>query len=158
MPNSTTYQLKKISRGEYQVIRPDGREYFPFPVSKHKAEQSIITEKVHARFLVHVGIRKAALTLLERREIKIDHFSSVDTFIYQYSYQLDHVAMRDMMQRPVLFVHHIDNRMASDRAAREASIPPPPVDSLTEAVHALQIDVARLKQQVEYLNNRLAGV
>lgn len=144
-----TYQLQKLSRGEYQVIRPDGSNYFQFPVSKWKASQAILNEQVHARFLVDVRVIKAVQRFIMNKRITVN----IDTFIYQYSYQLDHREMRKMIQRPALFIAHIDKRMVSDRKAREASVAP--ADTFAEAVSALQIDVARLKQQVEYLNNRV---
>lgn len=150
----STYQLQKLSRGEYQVIRPDGSNYFDYPVSKWDATRAMLTEKLHERFLVHAGIIKAVHKFLTGRGITVN----LDTFIYQYSYQLDHKEMRNMMKRPVHFVSHIAKTMESDKAARLASIAPEPVDTIAEQIAELQIDVARLKQQVEYLNNRMAAL
>lgn len=151
----STYHIQKLSRGEYQVIRPDGSNYFAYPTTKHKAERAILTEKVHARFLLDAGIKKAVQRFIARMDIRIDTFCTVDTLVYQYSYQLDHGQMRAMMKKPKLFTEHIAKVMDSDKVARLASIAPETVDTLPEIVLTLQQDVARLKQQIEYLNNRV---
>ncbi|WPU91823.1 hypothetical protein SNE25_21125 [Mucilaginibacter sabulilitoris] len=130
------YKIIKVSRGEYQVLRPDGTDYFQFPVSKWKATQAIQDEQVHSRFLTNAGIKKAVQRYIMHHSISIGGIgNSLETFIYQYSYKLGHRDMRKMIKRPMLFIDHVDKNIASDKAARLASVALPVVDTYKYCNH-----------------------